>query len=196
MAYEVKGKTTKQLLNIDISDFNRLSQTDLKRIVSRVGNTVNKRISSLEKSNLNTPALSSVLRSGGKISVKDKNINQLRAEFVRAKNFIESETSTKRGYDEFKRDTIRQLNVEGVDEMSDNQFNKLWKVYERLKEMSPEVANKKFKYEIIDRIADEIVNGGRQSAKTITEKIKKELTDIYERQQSDNNDISEFFEFE
>ena len=193
---EFKGKTTKELLNIDIKDFNALSRTDLSKLVSRVGSTANKRLQSLEHSKIQTPASRQIKRSGGKITTKGKNLNQLRAEYIRARNFLTAETSTIKGYKEYKQDILHNLNIEGRDDLTNNQFTKLWKAYEILKEISPEVSSKKFKYEVIQEIADEIINGGRISAKTIATRVQERLTNVYEREYRNSADVSQFFEFE
>ena len=189
-----KGKTTKELLNIDIKDFNALSRSDLSKLVSRIGDTANKRLKRLEK--IETPAKRQMERGGGKISSKEKSLNELRAEFMRAKNFLLAETSTIKGYNEYKQDVIRQLKIEGVDDLTDKQFEKLWKTYEILKETSPEVSSKKFKYVVIPEIAGEIISAGRVSAKAIAERIQKRLTYVYERKFQNSTDVSQFFEFE
>lgn len=195
---EFKGKTTKELLNLDIKDFNALSRSDLSKLVSRLGSTANKRIKALEKSKTQTPATYQLSRSGGTIATKGKNINQLRAEYVRARNFLMAETSTKRGFEDFKEHTIKGLEIEGITGFTDNQFTKLWKAYEIVKEISPEANNKKFKYEILEEIAKEVVKGGRVSAKTIANKVNDKLTEIYEKNRESRNsvDVSSFFEFE
>lgn len=188
--------TSKELLNIDIADFNKMSRKELSKAVSTLGATANKRLKSFETKGIKSPATSALSKSGGKISAKGKNINQLRAEYVRAKNFLTAETSTIKGYKQNQRDVIEQLGLEGVDELTEKQFNKLWQAYEILKERSPEISNKRFKYSVLQDIADEIISDGRISARTIADRLDTQLSNIYEESRTDENGVSGFFEYE
>ena len=187
--------TTKQALSLGVEDFNKMSRRDLARVVSTLGATANKRYKAF--GGAATPATRMFEQSGGKITTKGKSLNELRAEYVRARNFLEAETSTKRGFAAYREDIIEKLNLEGVDDLTPDQFSKLWKVYDLLKEKSPEVANKRFKYTVLEVIADQIVSNGRLSAKTIARRMSAELSDIYESEAAeDDTGVSGFFEFE
>ena len=191
-----KGKSTRDLLNIDIADFNKMTRSELSSVVSRLGSTTNKRLRYFQSANKTSPAVSGLQRSGGKITAKGKTINELRAEYVRAKNFLQAETSTIKGYKAFRDDTIKSLNIEGVEDLSEKQFTKLWQAYEKLKDMSPEVNDKKFKYTVIREIADEMLSDGRISSSRIAERVQTRLSNIYEENAENDRGVSEFFEFE
>ena len=187
---------TKDLMYIDISTFNKMSRSELSKVVSTLGATANKRLKSFESKKQTSPAISALKKSGGKITSKGKSINELRAEYVRVRNFLASDTSTLRGYKAFRADTIKSLNIEGIGDISEKQFTKLWQAYEKLKDTSPEVSNKKFKYSVLTDIAEEVMKDGRISASTIANRIQNRLSEIYEESAENDRGVSEFFEFE
>lgn len=192
--YTVKGKTTKQLVSLDIETFDKLSKPELRSVVARLSSTANKRLSGLKKRNQYTPAVMSAEKSGGKFTTAGKNLNQLREEYIRVRNFLNSKTSTISGWKQTQQSTISALKKQGIN-VSINDFDKLWKAYEELKEMSPEVAVRGLKYNVLAEINTSIINSS-ESAEDIAFKIQRELTSIYERQAELEYDdtISGFFE--
>lgn len=98
----------KTILDTPIEDVMKLSKKDLTKATTILASAANKRYRTLNKLHKNeavySPARDSLLKSGGAISVKDKNLNEVRREFVRAKNFLESATSTGRGAKRFMKE--------------------------------------------------------------------------------------------
>lgn len=71
----------------------------MKNEANRLASMANKRVRRLESNNLtNAPAYQQYIASGGKFSVKGKDFNQLQAEISRLQSFLNSQTSTIRGY--------------------------------------------------------------------------------------------------
>ena len=77
-----------------------LNEKEYRKEVTKIVSVANKRIKRLEKSKLtDSPAYQKWLNEGGiKFSVKGKTHNQLQREVARLKKFMESETSTVRGF--------------------------------------------------------------------------------------------------
>lgn len=92
--------TTSELLNLSSVEISKLKKPQLRKIVQTLASTSNKRLKRLQQKGISTPASRYVDKSG-KFSTKGKNINQLRAEYIRAKNFLQSKTSTLKGYKRF-----------------------------------------------------------------------------------------------
>lgn len=107
--------SVKSILDIPIEDVMKLSKKDLTKATSVLASAANKRYRTLNKLHKNeavySPARESLLKSGGAISVKDKNLNEVRREFVRAKNFLESTTSTGRGAKRFMKEMEFNLHL-------------------------------------------------------------------------------------
>lgn len=193
----VSGMSIQDILNMDINTFNKLNTSDLRKVVGRLVSAGNKRIRSFERAGESSPATRYVERSGGVFSTKGKDLNSLRAEYTRAKNFLQSKTGTRKGWTKTKRETIKSLRKQGV-EMSEKQFDKVWKAYEDLKELSPEVANRGLKYSVLKDVAD-MATDESKSADEIAAALNENLSRIYEEQaglEYDVDGVSGFFEIE
>lgn len=175
--------TTRQILNISSSDFNKLSERELRKYVQTLANTANKRISTLRSSGLSSPALS-YIESGGKISTRGKKLNELRSEYMRAKGFLESKTGSVRGARGVMNSTIQMLGARGVN-INQSQYNDFWKAYERLKAAEPSVANKGMNYRVWGEIAEALHD--TDDIEKIVENIYNNLEIIYEENEEDDN---------
>lgn len=193
----VSGMSIQDIVNMDIDTFNKLNTSDLRKVVGRLVSAGNKRLRSFERAGESSPATRHVATSGGVFSTKGKDLNALRAEYTRAKNFLQSKTGTRKGWKQVKNETIAGLKKQNV-EMTEQQFNDVWKAYEELKELSPEVANRGLKYAVLKDVAD-MVTGMDKSADEIVTALHANLSSIYEEQVRLNNDVdgvSGFFEIE
>ena len=191
----VSGKSAQDILNMDINTFNKLNMSDLRKVVGRLVSAGNKRLRSFERAGESSPATRHVAKSGGAFSTKGKDLNALRAEYTRAKNFLQSKTGTRKGWKQMKKETIQGLKKRGV-EVTESQFNDFWKAYEDLKEMSPEVANRGLKYSVLKDVAD-MATDTSKSADEIAVALHENLSEIYEERAGLNDDgVSGFFEIE
>ena len=68
--------TTKELLNLSSSEISKMKKTELRKVVQTLASTANKRLKRLATKGISTPSSRQVLQVG-KISTKNKNINQL-----------------------------------------------------------------------------------------------------------------------
>lgn len=193
----VSGMSVQDILNMDIDTFNKLNTSDLRKVVGRLVSAGNKRLRSFERAGESSPATRHVAKSGGAFSTKGKDLNALRAEYTRAKNFWQAKTGTRKGWKQVKKETLAGLKKQGV-EMTESQFNDVWKAYEDLKELSPEVANRGLKYSVLKDVAD-MVTDTDKSADEIATTLHEKLSQIYEEQAGLNNGVdgvSGFFEIE
>ena len=193
----VSGMTVNDILNMDINTFNKLNTSEMRKVVGRLVSAGNKRIRSFERAGESSPATRHVAKSGGAFSTKGKDLNALRAEYTRAKNFLQSKTGTRKGWKQVKKETISGLKKHGV-EMTEQQFNDVWNAYDDLKELSSDVANRGMKYAVLKDIAN-MVTDTEKSADEIATAIHNNLAAIYEEQaelENDVNGVSGFFEIE
>lgn len=193
----VSGMSVQDILNMDIETFNKLNTSDLRKVVGRLVSAGNKRLRSFERAGESSPATRHVEKSGGAFSTKGKDLNALRSEYTRAKNFMQAKTGTRKGWKQVKKETIQGLKKQGV-EISENQFENVWQAYEDLKELSPEVANRGLKYSVLKDVAD-MVTDTNKSADEIAMALHENLSEIYEEQAGLNNGVdgvSGFFEIE
>ena len=193
----VSGASIGDILNIDNVTFNKLTTSEMRKVVGRLVSAGNKRLRSFERAGESSPATRHVTKTGGAFSTKGKDLNALRAEYTRAKNFLQAKTGTRKGWTKTKRETIDELRKYGV-KMSEKQFDKVWKAYEDLKELSPEVANRGLKYSVLKDVADMVTDDGK-SADEIARALHENLSQIYEEQavlEHGIDGVSGFFEIE
>ena len=183
--------TTSELLKLSSVEISKLKKPQLRKIVQTLANTANKRLKRLQQKRISTPA-SRYANKSGKFSTKGKNINQLRAEYIRAKNFLQSKTSTIRGYKRFKKDVQKNLAEKGINISSDN-LEPIFNIYEKMKDINPSVAEKNLKYITLQEINEELKD--RQTEEEILNRINDNLSQMYEKEMEleDYDSISNFF---
>lgn len=110
-----------------------------------------------------------------------------------------------------EKDVAKQLKAQGktIKDVGKREYNKMleqsieaktetfFKSYEKLKESSPEIAYRGFKYGAMKEVAKQITENKSQSPERIAQRTKKELTNIYEKEaelSNESNGVSQFFE--
>lgn len=187
----VSGLTVDTILNIDMKTFNKLDKSDLQKIVGRLVSAGNKRIRALEKANIQTPATKYIEDTGGKFSTRGKSLNQLRAEYIRAKNFLNAKTSSVSGWKKVKNETAKGLKRSGVN-VDINNLDKVLMTYEKLKSIDPSVGERQLKYKVMGQIVDEI---DHKTPEQIALELSGRIDEIYESSiEDDDTGLSDFFE--
>ena len=194
-----KKRTTKteQLLNMSSQEFSHMTKAELQRAVRTLARTANKNLKGLNEAEISTPASRYMENSGGRITSSGKTLNQLRAEFVRARDFIESKTGSVETWEKVKRKTIRKLKKKDIDTTSGT-FDKMWKAYEKLKETNPEVANANMKYLVLGDIAS-MARDRHTTAEDIAIDMEARVKQIYEEQEeriAEDTATSDFIEYD
>lgn len=130
------------VLNMPLNKIMSLAREDLATYTRVLVRESNKRLTNMRKRGLTTPASAFIKKHGGKFSLKtrrgrQKNVAELREEFQRAKGFIESETSTVRGFREWETKVATTLKTNaGIDynSLTETQKRRFWQVYAKLEE--------------------------------------------------------------
>lgn len=113
----------------------------MKKEANRLASMANKRVRRLEKNNLtDAPAYQQYISSGGKFSVRGKDYNQLQREISRLQSFLESGTSTVRGYNNVLKEManntgIKYKNLNDLKEKSKTFFELHSKVEQYLRQV-------------------------------------------------------------
>lgn len=191
----VYGLSVQDILNLDMDTFNKLGLSDMRKVVGRLVSAGNKRLRNFERVSDISPAVRHVQRSGGAFSTRGKNLNSLRAEYIRAKNFLQARTGTRKGWQKVKRDTVKALKRQGIG-VTAEQLDKMWKAYEELKELDPEVSTKRLKYSVLTDISD-MLDDGRVNPEEIALSLHSRLSELYEQRaglENDDDGVSSFFE--
>lgn len=189
----VSGLSVNDILNMDIDTFNKLNEKDLRKVVGRLVSAGNKRLRNFEKTGESSPATRHIKKSGGYFSTKGKDLNSLRSEYARAKNFMLSKTSTKTGYKKVKKETAKNLSQKGL-KISPEQLDDILKAYENLKELDPSVSEKALKYTVLQQISEEMENTTKSPEEIATTLINR-VSELYEKTQGGvYGGVSGFFE--
>lgn len=183
----------KNWLNIDISDFNKMTRKELAKATGELRKEANRRISELQSRGYTSTALSFIEKSGGKISTKDKTINQLRHEFMRASGFLKSEGSSIKGVNRIRYKTAAMLAVEDVD-VAPGSIDRFFRVYDKLKEVDPIVSSVSFRYRYMQEIA-KMTENTELSVDEIVSDITSRVEEIYNDRTDEYNDtgVSDYF---
>lgn len=123
--------------DMSLSKLMSLSRNELAQATRALVRESNKRLTVAKKRGLKTPATVFIEKHGGRFSVGDKDIAQLREEFQRAKGFLESETSTVSGFRKWESKVAATLEKNaGIDynALTETQKRRFWQVYSKLEE--------------------------------------------------------------
>ena len=123
--------------NLTLSQVMSMSRADLQQVTRALVRESNKRLTVMEKRGISTPATKYIEKHGGRFSVGDKDIYQLREEFTRAKEFLDTKTSTIKGYREWETGMVKTLEGHGIDygSLTEEKKRNFWKKYSKVEEL-------------------------------------------------------------
>lgn len=191
----VKGLKITDIMNIDLDTFNRLNESELRAITSRLVSAGNKRIRRLQKNDINTPAIQS-LGSEKKFSTKlststskQQRVNKLRSEFARARSFLASETSTIGGYKKFVKKTKERIadelgmSVKQIDKKLD--INKLFDLLHKAQEkgLVSSYRGSKGSLQARNIIADILINKPDVNEQNLFYWLENQMNELYEEEE-------------
>lgn len=160
------GKSISDIMKMSVAELERYSLTEQREIVSRLTSAANKRIKSLEKKGVETPALININLSGGKLSVKGKSGDELISEFFKARSFLRSPTSTLRGWSKVLKGVekafkeMESIYLPGTDiKYSNAMMGNAFALYDILSKTDPLLMQGREKYKIASKIAEFMYGG-------------------------------------
>lgn len=113
--FTVEGKSVNELLRNGSMHLHQYKEENLRAIVTRLSSAANKRLRRAEQSGFtDSPAYQEVQRSGGKFSGKGKDLEGLKSEFIRLKQYFGDQTSTQAGWNRVKENATRRAQSAGV----------------------------------------------------------------------------------
>ena len=118
-------------------------------------------------------------KSGGMLSTKGKDLNQLRTEYARGRDFLNMETSSRKGYEDVQKKTVETLRDRGVDVTTD-ELDDIFEVYGRLKEIDPSVGVILSSSQVIGEISK---LDNTQDVQTRIMQAKERYNELYEENQ-------------
>ena len=183
------GLTIKDIQKMSMDKFQSYTPAQQRELVSRLASAGNKRLRNLEKAGIETPATIKLNLSGGKLSVKGKSGDELIKEFYRAKNFLNSSTSTKTGWKKTKQEIQKTVSDIGkiYKGMSYNEaIANAFAYYDTLSEIDPTLTMNRDKYKVTEKIAEMMKNG--IEPEEIINKSTTYLMDLYDAEQTRYNE--------
>ena len=186
------GLSISDITKMSMEQFEKYTPGQQREIVSRLASAANKRFKNLQNRGIVSPASIRLSQSGGKVSVRGKSGVELQMEMTRAKQFLNSSLSTTKGYKKLQNDIKeeeRRINAGySENEKNDTAMGLAFAYYDILYEQDPTIANIRQKYEIVEHIADQILEG--KSGDDIINNTMSWLETKYienQKQYNDNN---------
>lgn len=187
----------RELLDIDISDVNKFNEKTLRAAVQTLSDAANKRVRHINAAGVISPAVRAVEQHGN-FTPKGKSRNQLLSEFVRAVNFLQSETSTVAGARKFT-DKIRKnlgMNKTATAEDIENENKNFWNTYTDLynKAQNLWTHSRLGSFKVQEIITDILAEHPNETWRKISERAQADLDKLY-IEESAPNGTAEFFDF-
>ena len=131
-----------KIQNMPLSKLMSLSRADLEKATRALVRESNRRLTVMKKKGLTSPSTEYIKKHGGKFRTttrtgEKKSVIELREEFQRAKGFLESKTSTVRGYKEWETKVADTLSKQGIDygSLSPTQKRRFWQAFSKVEEL-------------------------------------------------------------
>ena len=171
-------------------NFEKMKRDEFVKQIQPTIDAANKRLKRLQGMKTLSPALNSVMESGGKFSLKGKSRNEVLKEASRAIAFINMKTSTVGGAKQFEKGFAAKLSNKAKD-ITNEQRKLLFDNFRKLQQISPVGLNIYGSDRLIRMLADEVTDEN-YSFETTMQKALNELESEYEQFQMDNDDMNPF----
>ena len=173
----------------------QMGEKELRPLVAAEAKKARKRANRILKSEdlYTSPALARAKKSKtprqiSLFETRGKNLNQLRREYKRIKNFMEDETSTVSGTKKFYKKAAEKLSEATSDNFSEEDVEDVFTIFNELEENNSWIANSRFKYEVFTAINDQIAY---KDDKTTKQDIIDNVSDMLDRIYQENMDFIE-----
>lgn len=187
------------LLDLDPEVWTRLSDRELRDVVSRLASAANKRVKRASASGSQSWAVKAVQR-GGKFSVKGKDLASLRNEYQRVRAFLSDKNSTAAGWKQTRNELGDSLREAGYD-ATPSQVERMINAYNHLMEVDGTTLSREDRYKYMKELA-EIAGGSTwRDAEAILSDMQDAINNLgmtVETEVADDQmetGISRFFEF-
>ena len=171
-------------------NFEKMKRDELAKQLQPTIDAANKRLKRLEGLKTLSPALNSVMESGGKFSIRGKSRNEVLKEASRAIAFINMKTSTVSGTKQFEKGFAAKLSNKAKD-ITNDQRKVLFDSFRKLQQISPVGLNIYGSDRLIRMLADEVTDT-KYSFEVTMQKALKELESEYEQFMQEQDDLNPF----
>ena len=171
-------------------NFASMKRKDLIAQIQPTIDAANKRLKRLQGMETLSPALNSVMQSGGKFTIKGKTRNEVLKEASRAISFINMKTSTVSGAKQFENNFAAKLSNKSKN-ITNDQRKTLFDSFRKLQQISPVGLNIYGSERLVRMLADEVVDENYSFEATM-DKALKELEREYEQFMYEQDDLDPF----
>ena len=173
----------KDLLNMSWDEIRKMKRADLGKIVTQLSSAANKRLRRFKEKGEISPSVV-YAEKGGKFTGRGKNLNQMRAEYVRLKTFMGQKESSLRQWESIKTETMKTLESRGIN-ISREDFNEVMKLYGEVKQNFPDITDPVIYGPALQEIAERMKNG--EDVGAIKDAAKSLMMEGYENMERSNN---------
>ena len=171
-------------------NFSTMKRKDLIAEMQPTIDAANKRLKRLQGMETLSPALNSVMQSGGKFTIKGKTRNEILKEASRALAFINMKTSTVTGAKQFEKNFAAKLSNKSKN-ITNDQRKTLFDSFRKLQQISPVGLNIYGSERLVRMLADEVVDENYSFEDTMN-KALTELEREYEQFMQEQDDLDPF----
>ena len=168
----------KQYMDMTAKEVASMTEKEMRAAVRSMQKVVGARMLRLEKGCYQSQA-ARYMAERGKISTKGKDLNQLRAEFKRAKTFLQARTSTVTGVKRVMSEYAQGLQDAGIS-VTKGQAAQIFQAIDRIKASDPKAAGKGMKYALARAMAMDVEDG--KTAEDYVMEFGEKLDEIYQEQ--------------
>lgn len=131
-------------------------------------------------------ALMELLDKGGMHINKNMTRNELLHEVKKGLDFLGAETSTITGIKNVERKVEKGLKGQNVDieDWNDYQKKRFFRAFDQLAKAHPEVGNKQYKYEVMEKLSQLQVMNKRRGVNWLVSQMEKQLEEVIEEKSS------------
>ena len=184
------AKSTKELLTLDLGDFLSMNRRELSKVVSTLSSAANKRVRRMEQQEIESPAYLKMKESGGYFGSKGKDLNELRAEYMRVSGFLRAKTSSLSGYKKVKSDMYKRLGMKKGETIPEEQLKAFWTAYN---EAEPSLNQFIKGSEELQKIAYSVWSGNTEMNGNELENAIREILDEQKREDMKPDEIANLF---
>lgn len=197
MKNNVAGLSISTIASMPTDYILTLNRQELSRLVSRLASAGNKRLKRLETEGLAklSPAVyqSKKISKGRtrkskikKFSTKGKTLNELRSEYVRAVNFLNTKTSTVKGTKQYLKN-VGNIVKSNPSKAEKKRIAEFFEVLHNLKESDPAFFEDSMKYKIVMNELTDVYRKG-MSSEDMLSSIMSRMKSIYEEEEQQRID--------
>ena len=134
---EKRSNKLSQVKDMPINEVMSLSRSELIAATRTLTSAANRRLTTMKKKGLKTPSTQYIMKHGGRFSLRYKKGKHKGEEFQRAKGFLESETSTFKGFKRWEKGVADTLAKQGIDynSLTPAQKRRFWQAFTKVEEL-------------------------------------------------------------